>query len=276
VVPVPKEHLLVSFKAYFDGAGEANTNLYKVLTLAALCGSGIQWAHFTEQWGRVLSSHPLKPEFLHVTDAVNLKAEFSEEKGWSKQAVDELMNSCVTIIERCVATRKGDHFSFIGIRPVTITVALDDFKRALKKIPELSAVHQVCVLQALVRCMTWGKANGYSKIELHFDQNERFRGHLLERQKHKRVRRDAPALLNIVSNGEADMRFVPALQATDVLAWSVHHKYEDGHCRYEWQERILAIDRDDELLKYARLCNPSTRAIKALKDWNLPRRRPIS
>ena len=187
----------MSFKSYFDGAGKADRERYKVLTLAALSGNGMQWGHFTENWDRALDSHPLKPEFLHVTDAVNLEGEFSAEKGWSKQCVDELMDSCVMVIERCVTTRdRNGKFNFIGLRPATISIPLADFKRATKKVPEIPAIHQVCVLQALARCMTWGKASGYSKIELYFDQGEEFRGHVIDRQCKKRARRDAPALLN--------------------------------------------------------------------------------
>ena len=264
----------MSFKAYFDGAGEADRKQYKSLTLGALSGSGVQWDHFTEQWNRNLSSH--RAPFLHTTDALALAPPFSKENGWSKESVRELINGCVTVLERCATTRSRERFLFIGIRPVTVTVFLDDFRRALDKFPDIGSVEHTCVTLALAYCHAWGIFTGYAKIQLFFDQGEHFRGHIVDRVESKRVKKDSPGLSNIVHIGESDMREVPALQVADLLAWAVNSWHRDKRVTHDWQRRLLAIDREREVFDYARLCKPNLDNLKVVKSWKLPTRKKLS
>ena len=72
------------------------------------------------------------------------------------------------------------------------------------------------------------------------------------------------------------MRDVPALQAADSFAWAINRRYKDGSASFEWQKRLLAIDRDEEVFRYARLLKPNREHIDIVKSWKLPPRRPLT
>jgi hypothetical protein len=268
----PKEHLLVSFKAFLDGGGKADNRQCKVVTLAALAGSGIQWDNFTEHWNRNLKTH--RADFLHTADAMALKPPFTKDTGWSDAAVEAFIEGCVTVIERCSTTLNGDRFAFVGLWPVTVTVMVNDFKRALKILPDIGSLEHICVVQAVAGCHAWAMLNSYQKLQLYFDQGESFRGHMVDRTQSRKVKKDAPGLANIIHVGESDMRIVPALQAADLFAWAVNHQIS-GPVRYAWQKRLLAIPRQSELFDHARLSKPNVRNLAVVKSWKLPVRRKL-
>ena len=244
------------------------------MTLAAFSGSGIQWDYFAEQWNRALDTH--QAEFLHTTDALALEGHFSRKKGWTDAAVEALIDDCVSVIGHCATTRRGDTFSFIGLRPVTVSVMLDDFRKASRKFPELGAVEQLCAINAVAHCTAWGLFTGYNKFQLYFDQGERFYGHVLDRMENKKAKRAAPEIRNITCAAEVNMRESPALQAADVLAWSVNHRHEDGKARYGWQKQLLALDRDTDVFDCSRLSEPNLSNVETVNSWRLPpRRKPV-
>jgi hypothetical protein len=264
----------MAFKGFFDGGNEADSRKYKIVTLAGFSGSGAQWDHFTEQWNRVLAAHQAR--FLHTTDALALEGHFKREKGWTEAGVEAFIGDCVSVIERSTTTRRGDIFSFKGLRPVTVSVVLGDFMRALRKFPKLGSAEHLCAIHAVARCTAWGRFTGYSKFRFYFDQGERFCGHIRDRMENKKARRAAPEIRNIICAAEVNMREAPALQAADVLAWSVNRKYEEGRVRYGWQKRLLALDRDADVFDYSRLSRPILRNVETVDSWNLPpRRRPV-
>ena len=264
----------MAFKSYFDGGNQADTRQYMILTLAAFSGSGIQWDHFTEQWNIVLKRH--RADFLHTTDALAMARPFTQKSGWKEAAVQAFIEDCVSVIERCSTTRRGDIFSFLGVRPVTVSVILNDFRKALETIPDLGSAEHLCVIYAAAHCTTWGLFNGYHKCQFFFDQGEPFCGHILDRKRNRTAKRAALEIRNITHVEQSDMRNVPALQAADLLAWAVNRRHEDGCSRYPWQERLLAIDREKELFDYSRLLRPNREHIGIVKSWKLPRRRPLA
>src|SRR4051812_38802345 len=91
---VPKDHLLVALKSYFDGGNQADSREYKIVTLAAFSGSAVQWANFEEQWRENLIRHGAK--WLHTTDAATLQRPFSVDDGWTTAKVDAFIGDCVT------------------------------------------------------------------------------------------------------------------------------------------------------------------------------------
>jgi hypothetical protein len=266
----------MSFKAYFDGSGKSNNVKQKFVTLGTFAGSGVQWDHFTEAWDRNLKAHGA--DFLHTTDALSLHGAF---KGWTRAKVNDLIEGCVTVIERCVTVRSGDKFTFLGLRPIATTVNLKDFRKAIAKHPDIGTPEYLCVIQNLAYCHTYAISMGFSKLQLFFDRNEPFRGHVVDRVNSPRTLRDAPHMKNIIHTGESSMVDVPALQAADLLAWCVNDEQENRKLSHSWQRRLLAVDRDPmpeyapqpRVLDYARLSKPNIENIQKVKSWKLPPRR---
>ena len=77
------------------------------------------------------------------------------------------------------------------------------------------------------------------RIDLIFDQNEAFRGHILGLWNNKRFKRRYPAWNVVRSVSEADYRKEPALEIVDMVAWSMNHLglNRDG----EWTNVALRI-----------------------------------
>ena len=261
-----KGYILVAFKSYFDGGNQADSTQYKVLSLAAISGTSIHWADFERRWKKVLENHGAP--WLHTTDAVSLQGPFKE---WDAGRVNAFISDCVTVMERCAAVRLGRKIVHSALRPVTISVVLRDFKRALQKIPLLGCPEHLCAIQAAACCLTYGKWLEYDKYQFFFDQNEPFYGHIKDRTCNRKSKRSSPTW-NVVHLGESNMRDVPALQAADVLAWSVNH--QSGVMR-EWQQRLLAIDRDQQWLDYASLVKAKPEDLEVIAAFGLPHRRPM-
>jgi hypothetical protein len=122
-------------------------------------------------------------------------------------------------------------------------------------------------------CLQYGDIVGGSKFQLFFDQKEQYYGHIYDRWKNPRVRRAEPVWERVIHVGEANMRTIPGLQTADLLAWSVNHAEQDRLVRYSWQERILNIDREKEILDYEALRKPLAESINCIKGYKLPQRR---
>src|SRR5579859_617355 len=152
---------------------------YDVVTLAAFSGSSIQWDNFEKLWKHLRLRHGV--EYLHTTDAIKLVREFDEKKGWTETKVEAFIDDCVSVIELCAATRKGRKITHGGIRPATVTVILNDFKKALIKVADLGSVEHTCAIQCAGFCLGYGLSQGYEKFQFFFDQGERFYGHISDR-----------------------------------------------------------------------------------------------
>src|SRR5579859_3345504 len=255
LMTVPRNHLLMVLKCYFDGGNEADSQQYSVVTLAAFSGTVSPWEKFEIAWNKNLKAHGAP--YLHTTDAVGLTGVFSKRNGWTETKVEKFIADCVGIIERCAAVKAGRKIVKNGIRPVTITVILSDFKKALEENPKLMTVEHLCATQCVPTCVLYGRLiMGADQFQLFFDQGEPFYGHIHDRMTNKKSRADT-LWKHVVHAGESNMRNVPALQAADVLAWSVNHYFEENRARYNWQSRILGVDRDGEVfnLDYLRQAN---------------------
>jgi hypothetical protein len=276
---IPKDHILMVFKAYFDGGNEADSKQYQILTLASLIGNGIHWKAFDTKWNSNLKKHGVP--YLHTTDAVSLSGDvFSKRNGWSLAKVEAFIDDCVGIIECHAAIRRGSMITYPGLRPTTVSILLKDYNRAFCEIPELGTPEHICVTQCLARCILYAnhttaliKGSTEPKFQLFFDQNEPFRGHALDRAVNKASRKQDPVWKNVIHNGESDMRDIPGLQAADLLAWSINRQHLDGEAHYGWQSRLLSIDRGQELFDYDRLSIPQREMMLTIKDWKLPRRK---
>jgi hypothetical protein len=269
---IPRDHILIVHKGFFDGGNQADSTQYDIVTLAAFSGSEIQWRNFDAKWNAKLTKHGAP--WLHTTDAIGLTKDFSKRKGWDEDKVQRLIEDCVSVIATCSAVRKGRQITHAGIRPASISVLLKDFKRALLKIPDLGSAEHICATQCTGFCLHYGLHIGAVKFQLFFDRNEPFCGHIQDRVNNRQAKKLDPLWNHVVFVGEGDMRDIPGLQAADLLAWSINHDHEENGPRYEWQRRLLMIDRDKELFDFSKLSKPQRQVIDLVKTWKLPRRKP--
>jgi hypothetical protein len=266
--------LFVAIRCYFDGG-----NLHETegeITLAGIVGNEIQWKNLERRWEKHVEKHRAK--FVHTTDAIALQNEFSKDKGWCNNRVRHLMSDSVSIILECLAKIPDNPDnpsvdSFQGIMPFTITVRMDDFKRALGTIPDLGTPEGACAMTCVDLCFQYGVnyLRG-RRFNLIFDRGEPFYGHLKDRQNNKASLKIDP-IWEKTALTELNMRELPGLQVADVFAWATNARHRHGRIEHEWQERLLAKHREDRLLSYERLLKPNLETIDLVKSWRLPRRR---
>jgi hypothetical protein len=259
-------------KSYFEGGNQADSSEYDRITIATVCGTSKQWRRFETDWKKAL--YNADADYLHTTDAVSLKKEFSKTKGWTRARVDTFIGNCVTVIENHVAIPHGvpGKRARSGLYPITLTIPFDDWVRARKTVPTLpNSIEELCATESLSFALKWGRAIGVQFYELYYDRGERFYGHICDRVNHPKVKKDVELTKKITTLTQTDMRIVPALQMADLFAWCIGKANQES--RY-WHVRLHNIKFQARLLDYAHLINPSHAALKRIHSWKLPRRRP--
>ncbi len=265
-------------KSYFDGGNQADSRQYDRITLATVCGTCEQWSGLESDWKSVLSAH--KAPFLHTTDAIGLQKEFSKDRGWTNDKVDSFIFGCVDVIAQHILIPgrlfiPRSYFRSIGkpgLLPYTMTIRLDDYKKARARDPRLPvAVTEICASESLGMCFKWGRNIGMQRYELFFDQGEPFYGHVYDRKHNKKSKKDITLMSEVAHIGELDMRDVPALQVADLFAWCINH---NDDVRRKWHEQLHALPWDSHRLNEEELLNSTPGALERTVRWNLPKRKP--
>ena len=198
---------------------------------------------------------------------------FTLEKEWSVQKVDALISDCVKVLEEHIALPlAGSAPPREGLMPFTATIVLSDFKRARgvnSDVPKDAT--EILATQALNACFEWGTSRGTDWYDLFFDKNEPYRGHVVDRKRNPKARRQVPEIEKVSLIAEADMVHVPALQMADLLAWCVSHKRTPAR---NWQKRLLSLARVDEWLEYNNLIKPIPGVADLIREWKLSPRKP--
>ena len=266
---IPEDHLLVVFKSYFDSA--PNSGGPRSITIASACGTSEQWNAFEMGWGYVLNRHGA--QYLHTTDAVSLRDEFSVGNGWRKESVDRLISDCVAVIASHIEIpgKEGELPLRRGLHVVTLRILIDDFIQAQKENPDFpESVTEFCATESLGFCFRHGTLLGAEWHHLYFDQGEPFYGHVLDRKNHPKAREAIPSLGKVAHIGESNMRLVPALQMVDLFAWCITHSEVVTR---EWHKGLNGLPWQSLSLDYDKLMNPKEGALEQAKSWKLPRRR---
>jgi hypothetical protein len=257
-------------KSYFDGSNDPNSARFGNVTLASVSGDSVQWRTLESNWAEALKRHGVN--YLHTTDALSLKREFSIDKGWDPKRVDLLLTELVSVLEQSCARQRQETITGRGLRPCTVRIELTDFKKAQHEIEDLPPVTEVCATQYLGHCDRWRQFCGGHWLYLFFDQGESFCGHIVDRIRNPIAKKDFPETRRILRCDQLDMRRVPGLQAADLVAWSVSHA---DNLRSEWQIRVLGIPRDNEFIDYPIISKPIRESIERVKEYKLPTRKKL-
>ena len=254
-------------KSYFDGANQPDR-----IVLATVSGTIKQWKAFDSAWGKTLYKH--KASFLHTTDAVSLKKDFSDQKGWTKERVNAFIEDCVQCISKHLAQPPSRSRSHIkpGLRATTLTIHLEDYKDARRTFPKLPvAVTDLCLSESLVFCFKWGRHIGARRYQMYFDQGEPFYGHLCDRMNSSRAKRDVPLLNAITHKEETNMKAVPAIQMADLLAWCISH---NENATRLWHRRLNDLPWSSPYLDQKYLSQPIEERLEQSEHWGMPKRKP--
>lgn len=269
--PPPEDHLLVVLKSYFDGSNQADSSEYDRISIATVCGTSKQWKKFDTEWKKVLYRH--RADYLHTTDAVSLRNDFAVEKGWNKTRVDSFIGDLVGVVRSQMATFAGDPSGLNrpGLLPVTLTIPFDDWLRAKRDVPEIpDTIEDICARESTAFALKWGRYIGCKKYQLFFDQGEPFYGYISNAWRHPKAQKDVELMKDIIHVGEADSRYVPALQMADLFGWCVNRANQETRL---WHVRLHDLVWQSRLLDYEHLIKPDPNALKRIASWKLPPRR---
>lgn len=267
----PEDHLLVVLKSYFDGSNHADSSEHDRISIAAVCGTSKQWKKFDTEWRKILYRH--RADYLHTTDAVSLQNDFAKEKGWNKTRVDSFIGDCVGVIRGQIAIlpEVPGKRARMGLFPITLTIPFDDWLRAKNTVPELpETIEEICATESVSFALKWGRYIGAKKYEFYFDRGEQFHGHISNRWRHPKARKDIELMKDIIHVGESVSSDIPALQMADLFAWSINRANQETR---EWHRNLHSLPYGSRLLDYEHLIKPRQESLEAIAAWELPRRK---
>jgi hypothetical protein len=269
----PEGRIVIVLKAYFDAGNEIDSTQYDIVTLAGMSARERDWPEFESAWQNAVAASwaecdmpPIQP-YLHTTDMIAGNEPFTRKRGWTAARMDKLFEACALMVaEACDSKR---------FRLVSASVLLKDYKQVKSEGVRLANVEDICASFCVASAVAWSPEfaeefmnNG---AELYFDRNEPFRGSIVNRQQHRKLRND-PAWTKLILVGSVDSKLTPALQPADLLAWSLN-AYHVDNVKGGWQLAMLSIEREKYNLGKRGLRQPNMDHLGPLLDLNLPTRR---
>ncbi len=269
-----KDSLIVILNCFFDGGNKSDSQQYEYVTLASVSGTFQQWKPFEKSWKRNLKKHGA--DYLHTTDAAAGNTPYSRDEGWDRDRIDSFVLDCARIAGKYLARPiKENDPGRTGLYPCVVTLNLKEYIQARNDVPDVpTSADELLVTQVLRKCLLFSRDfAGTQHLSFVFDQNEPFRGHIIDRQRSPKFVALFPEFKNIISNTEADMRFVPALQLADLFAYC-HSRKRTAVDKFRWEEKMLAHPTDVGYAGYKQLIAPIRPNIELTRSMKFPRRAP--
>ncbi len=273
---IPKGHILVVLKSFFDGGNEADSTQYDFVSLASVSGTSTQWNAFERDWGGALKKHGVP--WLHTTDVLTFNEPYTKASGWNGTKRDSFLSDCVSIIESHIM-QPNRHPRILlkeGLIPLVTTINLKDYIRARS---ENSAVPKNATMllatQSVSRIVRQGELFGATSYDLMFDRNEPYMGHVSDRMHSKRAQKNIkPITEKIASVGEGDAHQIYGLQMADLFAWCYSHS-QIKYPRFKWKNRLLNLRWwVDDRYEYDALKSVIQGVPEIVEAWRLPNRKP--
>jgi hypothetical protein len=256
-------------KTYFDASNKANSAEYDYLCLASVSGTEQLWTHFEAEWKAMLFHHCAP--YLHTTDVLGHHGIY---KRWRPQEVHDFLTDCVSVAKRHIALPVAPTSSGrFGLLPYVVSVSLKDLAAANGRPGVALNANEICIRQSLHSCLDWGRLQAAcDEYVLYFDRGEPFYGYTRNLMESKKAKRDAFLLNSISSVTELDMKHTPAMQLSDLYAWSVSHF--DDKAKADWHRDILYPYSGEHI----DLKTMEQNAIdpEIWPSWNIPPRRPTN
>jgi len=276
--PIPKDHLIMVLKSYFDGANKADLKLYDRIVVATVSGDSEQWDEFNAEWNEVLERHKRDGGCatpLHTTDAVSLWKGFSQKNGWNRDLVDDFICDCVRVIHKHMAVPSPITGELRpGLHIVTLTIYLDDYRKAREVNPRLpNSVNSIGASETMGFAFARGRAVGATSYHLYFDRGEPFIGRARAKWNSKKARIDVPLLANVDVIAEAISAVTPGLQMADLFAWCISHN--DIITKRLWHRALNDLPWHSVYLDEGLLLQPTPGSLERIKRWRLSQQEKI-
>ena len=207
-----------------------------------------------------------------TTDAV---MRINHYNGWGEDQRDAFVQDCAKLMAGSILRDDERGRLINGIVPATVTINLKDFKRVQGEMPDAPRdATEILATQAFGKLIEGGQFLNAHFWELFFDRNEPYRGHVVDRIRNPKfvkfmTQNGVDIERRFVVGPELDMRDFPALQAADLLAWSVG---QPGPVRFLWQQTVLNMTREKEILGYDTLRSPDPITMNFVRYCKFPKR----
>jgi hypothetical protein len=265
--------LAVVLYCRFDGSNKSDSRQYDYATVAAVAGSFLQWNLFDDAWKKTCKD--MGADGLHTTDAAVGNTPYSLNEGWDRTRIDKFVDALITVAFDRMARPITDYDpGNMGLFVYTVTINLKDYIRAKQSVSVIPTADEILATESLNACFKFGRDFTDSQYyHLVYDQNEPFRGHVLDRQKKRKAVETWPMFGDIISNTQANSRFVPALQLADLFAYCYSHKRDKGQ-KFPWEARVLSFPIEEAYADYQRLINPRKQTLALAQSMRFPPRTP--
>jgi hypothetical protein len=200
----------------------------------------------------ILATNPLRPEYMHMNEAATLKDGFDKKRGWTHNAVRELITSLTAY-----SSGWRNRISSCSVR-----IDMNAYARVKKQHPGLQPAKRIVTLRCVeplfldyIKHLVSGdmqKIAVINSIDLYFDQKEIFKAELerlireqSKRQKEAETREQWETLRStgqlfwhlLSAPVPVNMRQHPPVQLADMLAWSENRL----NARGDWVKECLSI-----------------------------------
>jgi hypothetical protein len=258
-------HVFAVLRAYFDGSkAEPPASSARSITLAGYVASDATWGNFEDGWRKVLQSHPLKPAYMHMKEAMFLRKGFSKDKGWTPKLRDDLLAELLRFVYEDQCCR--------SLYAVCCTLNVDDYDKArregypLRKPVSLCAglcAEKILSLQYVKSADTPSSCLiPIESIDFFFDQGEPYLGCLnaiWNQHGGKHGELTTWGLVHQIS--PVEMRKNPSVQLADMLAWSRNRAIAIGGHVDLCRAILSATDSSEWAMDYEQIIKPHRRIV---------------
>lgn len=126
--------LMITLQPYVDDSGSEPQN--HIFVLGGLIAQPTEWLEFSADWQDALDSVPIKLDYFKMTEAMSLRGQFDQPRGWKKPMRDRKVDEFIDVICKHVPLA-----AWISLRHV-------DFKKYYQSIPHpqqhLSRTRRIC------------------------------------------------------------------------------------------------------------------------------------
>jgi hypothetical protein len=192
---------------YFDGSWND-----RLVSLACLAADEDVWKYFEQEWAKILADRG-GAKYMHMKEAMPLEDHF---KDWRPDDRDSLVQGLTGLLMEVGRHRRFHSF--------TCTVDMEAHARWRVR-NRLPAPARLCARVVFPAVINWyGEFPDIvlDSIDVFFDRNEPFIGHISADWNSKKIRQKFQVWHLVRTIAPAEMKLTPPLQAADMLAWATH------------------------------------------------------
>lgn len=216
------QDVLIAIRAYLDSSGILDDNY---LTLAAFAGNDELWREFENEWNRILKNHVPPAKYVHMKELARQIDGFDWRLGWNMDNSFGLVIKCLMYVQHLDKKRFRMFYCAIDL------AAWRKLKAETYQLPNpLELGNQFCSEMV----MNWyllmhPEVFDPESAAMHyfFDRGDIFKQPFEDKWKMEtsnldRSKGDWTIWSTIKEVCSVDMKDVPGVQASDILAWSVN------------------------------------------------------